>query len=84
MDAHETLNRLRWRCSHRALREMDWLLGGFLDAHYADLTPELAAAFEALVEMEDTDLWPLVSGKRECKDAHQAEVIHRMRQLNVK
>ena len=34
------LNRLRWRCTHRALREMDVLLGGFLDNEFASLSPE--------------------------------------------
>lgn len=35
MDASEELNRLRWRCTRRAMRKMDILLGGFLEQHYA-------------------------------------------------
>ena len=73
------LNRLRWRCSHRALREMDLLLGGFFEAHFSSLTAPQAAAFATLAEMEDLDLWPLITGKRECTDALQAEVLGMLR-----
>ena len=78
------LNRLRWRCSHRALREMDLLLGGFFDAHFASLTAPQTAAFVKLADMEDIDLWPLITGKRACADAVQAEVVSMLRDVRVK
>jgi succinate dehydrogenase flavin-adding protein (antitoxin of CptAB toxin-antitoxin module) len=78
------LNRLRWRCSHRALREMDLLLGGFFDEHFSSLTAQQAAAFVKLADMEDLDLWPLITGKRECADAVQAEVVSMLRDVRVK
>lgn len=78
------LNRLRWCCSHRALREMDLLLGGFLEAHYSNLSAPQAAAFAQLADMEDIDLWPLITGKRACADAVQAEVIGMLRNVRVK
>ena len=78
------LNRLRWRCSHRALREMDLLLGDFFDAYYSSLTAPQAAAFAQLAEMEDLDLWPLITGKRECADAVQAEVVRMLRDVRLK
>ena len=84
MDASAELNRLRWLCTHRAMLEMDLLLGGFFDKHYAELPPEQAAAFVELVEMEDHSLWPLVMGKRECKDALQAEIVTRLRNVRNK
>ena len=84
MDAISELNRLRWRCSHRALAEIDLLLGTFLDRHFANLTPEQSAAFVVLAEMEDLDLWPLVTGKRKSEDAVQAEVLAMMRDVRLK
>ena len=69
------LKRLRWLCAHRAQREMDLLLGNFLDTQFSKLDPEQEAAFVALAEMEDIDLWPLVMGKRECTDPIQKEVL---------
>ena len=73
------LKRLRWLCAHRAQREMDLLLGNFLDTQFSKLDPEQEAAFVALAEMEDIDLWPLVMGKRECTDPIQKEVLRMLR-----
>ena len=75
MDNATEFNRLRWRCTHRAQREMDVLLGNFLERRYADLAPAHAAAFAALVELEDIELWPLIIGKRAASDPAQAEVL---------
>ena len=44
MEASEELNRLRWRCTRRAMLEMDLLLGGFLEKRFSSLTPEQAQA----------------------------------------
>ena len=33
------LKRLRWLCAHRAQREMDLLLGNFLDTQFSKLDP---------------------------------------------
>ena len=84
MEKSEELNRLRWRCTRRALLEMDLLLGGFLETHYASLSPEQAAAFSELADMEDLELWPLITGKRECKDAVQAQVVALLRDVRIK
>ena len=83
MDASEQLNRLRWRCTRRAMLEMDILLGGFLEQHYASLTPEHAAAFATLADMEDLDLWPLITGRRECENQQQAEVVAMLRKVRT-
>jgi len=83
MDDASALNRLRWRCTRRAQAELDVLLGNFLDKHYAALTPEKAAAFAALVDLEDIDLWPLIIGKRACTDPVQAEVLTLLRDARV-
>ncbi|MBK7425296.1 MAG: succinate dehydrogenase assembly factor 2 [Propionivibrio sp.] len=84
MEAGAELNRLRWRCTRRAMLEMDILLGSFLDKHYAGLTPEQAAVFVALADMEDLELWPLITGKRECENSLQAEVVAMLRNVKVK
>ena len=84
MEASEQLNRLRWRCTRRALLEMDILLGGFLETRYASLTPEQAAAFVVLADMEDLELWPLITGKRECENSVQAQVVAMLRDVRIK
>ncbi len=84
MEAGAELNRLRWRCTRRAMLEMDILLGSFLDKHYSSLNPEQAAVFVALADMEDLELWPLITGKRECENSLQAEVVTMLRNIKVK
>lgn len=84
MVASAELNRLRWRCTRRAMLEMDLLLGGFLEERFSALTPEQAAAFVQLADMEDLELWPLITGKRECENPLQAEVVTMLRDVRVK
>jgi antitoxin CptB len=84
IDAVAELNRLRWRCTRRALLEMDILLGNFLENEFQKLTPEQAAAFTVLADMEDHDLWPLITGKQECADPAQGEVCSMLRNVRVK
>jgi len=78
------LNRLRWRCTHRAMLEMDLLLGNFLENRFSNLTVEQAAEFMRLVEMEDQDLRPLILGKRVSDDTIQAEVLLMLRDVRLK
>ena len=84
MDATAELNRLRWRCTRRALLEMDILLGTFLEKEFQNLTPVQAAAFTVLADMEDHDLWPLITGKKECADPVQEEICSMLRNVRVK
>lgn len=83
VDEEVVYNRLRWICNQRSMREMDVILGGFLESHYRELPPEQAAAFVQLADMEDIDLWPLVTGKRACNDPVQAEVVVMLRDVRV-
>ena len=54
--------RLLFRCWHRGTREMDMILGGFADAHIADLSDEDIADLERLIELPDPDLYAALSG----------------------
>ncbi|MBL8394422.1 MAG: succinate dehydrogenase assembly factor 2 [Candidatus Accumulibacter sp.] len=84
MEERQRLNRLRWRCTRRAMLEMDLLLGEFLDRVFPTLAPAQADAFVILADMEDLELWPLVNGSRECTDPVQAEVVALLRNVRVK
>jgi len=84
MDASAELNRLRWRCTRRAMLEMDLLLGNFLENNFSKLTPGQAAAFTVLADMEDINLWPLIIGKKESDDPLEAEVVAMLRNVRVK
>jgi succinate dehydrogenase flavin-adding protein (antitoxin of CptAB toxin-antitoxin module) len=77
------LKRLRWQCTHRAQRELDLLLGNFLDKRFPELDPERQAVFAALAEMEDVDLWPLVVGRRVCSDPARKEILAMLRMARI-
>ena len=72
------INKLRWRC-RRGLLENDVVLERFLRAHAATLEGERLAAFEALLDYSDGELWDLVSGRAECRDPALGEVVRMLR-----
>ena len=76
--------RLHWLCTHRSMREMDVILGGFFEQRYETLPPVLAAAFAELAELEDPDLWPLIAGKKTAATPAQAEVLQLLREARVR
>jgi succinate dehydrogenase flavin-adding protein (antitoxin of CptAB toxin-antitoxin module) len=77
------IKRLRWLCTHRALREMDVLLENFFEKHLAKLNAEQEAAFAALAGMEDIELRALVTGRSECQDSVQKQVLALLRDIGT-
>ena len=68
--------RLRWRCISRALLELDITLTRFLDGgEFEKLTDEERLAFVELADMEDYDLWDLLTGKAEIDDPRLAHMV---------
>ena len=56
------LNRLRWRC-RRGMRELDQLLGWYLDVRYEKVDDTAKAAFATLLDQQDPQLWNWLSGQ---------------------
>ena len=81
---HDALNRLQWRCTRRALLELDLILGKFLVEEFPGLGEDEKQVFAVLADMEDHDLWPLVNGTEECKDAQQAAIVAMLRKSEVR
>ncbi len=54
--------RLRFRAWHRGTREMDLVLGRFVDANVARLSDGEIAELEALMEAPDPELYLWVAG----------------------
>lgn len=71
--------RLRWRCSRRALLELDITLTRFLDSGFERLNDVQQQAFVVLADLEDYDLWDLLTGKAEVDDANLAAVVSLLR-----
>lgn len=72
------LARLRWRC-RRGTRELDQLLGGWLDERWPASSTDLRAGFAWLVEQQDPDLWDWILGNGLPADPNAARVIDEIR-----
>ncbi|BCK87813.1 hypothetical protein MIZ01_1610 [Sideroxyarcus emersonii] len=68
------LERVRWRC-RRGLLELDIVLGRFVQQRYPVMDDEQRAAFDELLDLPDTELWDLITGKKELAHAHQGVVL---------
>jgi len=51
-----TRKRLLWRATHRGIKEMDILVGGFAITHLPAMTAADLRQFEVLLELPDQDL----------------------------
>jgi len=70
--------RLRWRC-RRGLLENDLVLERFLDVHGRSLSAAQLDAFNRLLDLEDKQIWELVSRRREPADPGLVEVVDMLR-----
>ena len=70
---HVSMERLRWRC-RRGLLELDIVLGRFIE-HYAGLDARQQAAFDSMLDMPDTQLWDMLSGKLVTEDDNCNKLI---------
>jgi antitoxin CptB len=55
-------SRLRWRC-RRGMRELDQLLGWYLQARYGQTDDVEKAHFSTLLDQQDPELWNWLSGR---------------------
>ena len=71
-------NQIRWRC-RRGTRELDTLLGRFLDQGYERLTPVEKECFGQLLEQKDPDLYGWLVGRDFPADEHLAAMVRQVR-----
>jgi antitoxin CptB len=70
--------RLRWRC-RRGMRELDQLLGWYLETRYARATSGEQAAFVDLLEQPDPELWAWLSGEAQASTAEWRLIVAEIR-----
>lgn len=73
------LKRLQWRC-RRGTRELDALLGGWLDRHATDPDPAVLQAFDALLDQQDPELWDWLMGHAESPRADWRAIVAEIRE----
>jgi antitoxin CptB len=69
------LHRLKWKC-RRGLLELDLVLNDFVEKH---LEEKDLQELNELLEMEDNDLWDIVSGRSDRYDARHGGIVARIR-----
>ena len=55
--------RLIWRATHRGIKEMDLILGGFVTRHVADLDHAQLDALETIMEIPDQEMLTWATGQ---------------------
>jgi len=71
----DTLAKLKWRC-RRGMRELDEAMRAYLDNHYESASDQERLDFESLQEMQDPELFQLISGK--AKEARYQPILDKM------
>jgi antitoxin CptB len=70
---HPEIRRMRWRC-RRGLLELDIVLERFVE-HYAELDEAQRKLFDELLDLPDTALWDIISGKTQVERADQRALL---------
>lgn len=74
------LRRLRWRC-RRGMRELDQLLGRYLDREWRQSSESERGVFLRLLESEDDRLWHWFMGHEAADDGEIQTLVERIRAL---
>lgn len=59
--------------------ENDLILTRFLDSHGDRITDAELAALESILQLNDNDLWEVLSGRQEPADAEVMPLLERLR-----
>lgn len=73
------MGRLQWRC-RRGTKELDRILGAFLEQEYQLAGEAMQAAFAALLEHQDPDIYDWLMGASVPDAPETKEIINRLRQ----
>jgi antitoxin CptB len=71
------LARLKWRC-RRGMRELDFLLGRYLQEHYPRASPEEQAAFGKFLELPDPVILSWVTGREQPPQGYMGEIVAKL------
>ncbi len=78
-DLQARRRRIRFRATHRGMKETDILLGRLAREVLDELDEEGLAAFERLLEVPDADILAWVSGTQPVPPEHEGLLIERLR-----
>ncbi|MCZ6883500.1 MAG: succinate dehydrogenase assembly factor 2 [Gammaproteobacteria bacterium] len=73
-------SRLRWMC-RRGMKELDVVMGRYLDSRYASANEDEKQGFITLLEMPDPDLYSLLMGRQTSPDQNADKVARSIRNM---
>ena len=76
--------KLAFRASHRGMKEMDVILGGYADRTLAVMSDVELDRFEALLEVPDPDLHAWIVGGLEVPSEHRGELMQELRAFRMR
>ena len=74
--------RLLFRCHHRGIREMDFVLGRFADAELARLTDAEMDVLESWLDIPDQQIFAWVNGSEPTPDDIDTPMFRRLRDFH--
>ena len=77
-DKLPSTNQLRWAC-RRGLLELDLLLNTYMDKVYDQLTDVEKRQFISLLDMQDQEMYEMLTGKTSPNDKEVAQLLERIR-----
>ena len=78
VSAERNWARLRWRC-RRGLRENGIILARYLDAAAGAIGEQDLLALDRLLDMNDNELWEILSGRKEPDDEKLQSMVRQLR-----
>jgi antitoxin CptB len=75
--------RLLFRCWHRGTREMDLILGRFVDAEIANLSERELEELERLIEVPDPHLYAALTGGTPLPPEYANSVFERVKAMRA-
>ena len=82
MEREARLKRLRFRASHRGVREADLLIGGFFERHQAGWNDAEIDWFERLLEEQDVDIMAWALGTAMPPERYDGDLMLRLQKLD--
>jgi antitoxin CptB len=67
--------RLLWRATHRGIKEMDILVGGYAEAHLGTMDEADLATFTNLLELPDQELLAWATGVEPIPQQHDCAML---------
>lgn len=74
------MSQMKWRC-RRGIKELDIILGKYLEQHYKTAHQNEQKAFRQLLNLEDPVLYSMLLANEEPASPDHTELLHKLKNL---